>query len=920
MGLGGHKFCCLSFYIYNEKYVLYTFSVNSNILFLFLDPSKEGQILVIGEEPYLSPTFKRNLNSAPNFRHYRNFDKNETNEQLDNYGHERNNKLSLKKNNKQLNRKSRFLKPQQRQLYSLSKERKVKLKNIEIPDQIIKDGQVFYRYDGGLDQKTSNTSGRSQSDEYLNNISPTANVTTDHKLNLIEDNIHGKPNPELSTPINTLETVQVYNAAFDFIHGPNHTETYVDSSRVPHGNMNSTFINDTWNNYNSNKGVFVEGQQTYEHLNHESTKNFTTPSDTSYKYPIFTNFGLNSRASLHDSYQDNSFSMIEDNERKHFTGGYDNSHLYSDHFDSKDFDNTYNTFSETSETLNNYENQENLHSLDNDYIRNIPRIDTGGLFIGSGIAPQESEIEQVKTDQSFREKDSTVSGKKDGIVGLATYHHGQIGTPPGPGELLTAQNFIQNQLQNFDNFSHYDYDYGDYPLIPIIENGFYNYNNDSHYREDNFAPINGSLYSNFGAEETPGFMPVDIEFNEPGNYPTNTFESYLPFDDNSNQDILNKKYDISTSLTTNYSYPNLKLEPNELPLIKNYFDDGSPELHSKDSANNTAIKNSSEFISNKEPVRGNLPIPSTTTRGNFFPSETLDKENQLTIIEPESFPGSNELNIKLNSSGITGNTDVKVIVANKDDKKYTQRIGDPLQPGERIPGLPGFVIPAGFRGRVILGKNSPIEAESKKVVKGFNTLIKLQPQNYNSNNPVFSAVGGPGSTGGFSADHKPGIHVSLSSGALNVPPKSNQNTYTPKSNAQIRISNNQQVSGSQRPNGYFKTDKQQGQHKSHPETWQNKNPANNFRNNWNSRPVQIPKMSTWSNWNSHSWHSSYYNNQPSRSSSLQMSSSKMNVNSEPSKNQSGDCGYWEMKCFITYGPTSQNEVCKPVEVKMSCCC
>lgn len=93
-----------------------------------------------------------------------------------------------------------------------------------------------------------------------------------------------------------------------------------------------------------------------------------------------------------------------------------------------------------------------------------------------------------------------------------------------------------------------------------------------------------------------------------------------------------------------------------------------------------------------------------------------------------------------------------------------QRPRASIQPGEKIPGAPGYRIPAGFRGHVILGHSLPVDGSSRHVAEGFNARVRLTPQSPASDT-VFASVSSPQASQQLTSEGGvPGVHVTLGGG------------------------------------------------------------------------------------------------------------------------------------------------------------
>ncbi|KAK8395265.1 hypothetical protein O3P69_006164 [Scylla paramamosain] len=99
-----------------------------------------------------------------------------------------------------------------------------------------------------------------------------------------------------------------------------------------------------------------------------------------------------------------------------------------------------------------------------------------------------------------------------------------------------------------------------------------------------------------------------------------------------------------------------------------------------------------------------------------------------------------------------------------DTSVMQRRPGAPIQPGQNIPGAPGYKIPAGFRGRIILGHVMPAEGSSRFQLEDFNTQMHLTPQSPASGT-VFASVSSPQASQRLTSEGGlPGVHVTLGGG------------------------------------------------------------------------------------------------------------------------------------------------------------
>lgn len=99
-----------------------------------------------------------------------------------------------------------------------------------------------------------------------------------------------------------------------------------------------------------------------------------------------------------------------------------------------------------------------------------------------------------------------------------------------------------------------------------------------------------------------------------------------------------------------------------------------------------------------------------------------------------------------------------------DTSMMQRRPGTSIQPGQNIPGVPGYKIPAGFRGRIILGHVTPAEGSSRFQLEDFNTQMRLTPQSPASG-MVFASVSGPQTSQRLTSEGGvPGVHFTMSQG------------------------------------------------------------------------------------------------------------------------------------------------------------
>ncbi|KAG7172074.1 hypothetical protein Hamer_G001067, partial [Homarus americanus] len=251
-----------------------------------------------------------------------------------------------------------------------------------------------------------------------------------------------------------------------------------------------------------------------------------------------------------------------------------------------------------------------------------------------------------------------------------------------------------------------------------------------------------------------------------------------------------------------------------------------------------------------------------------------------------------------------------------------QRPGTPIHPGEKIPGAPGYRVPPGFRGHVILGHDLPVEADSRRVVEGFNTHVRLTPQGSLSNT-VYASVGGLEASQSLREDEAPGVHVTLSGGGQS------QSPGTPSVATHSSLTSSIPLGGStasmqtspgrqHRPSSQWKTS-----------NMGSSNPAlTHSPMRARPRPEPHPDMMTWSSGRGgllpgKSWDGAGRGNvgTPRKSWSQTWSSSSSNKSwGSGDQRHPSMCVYFTINCQVVYSPYQQSEVCKPSYTTQECCC
>ncbi|MPC12279.1 Periaxin [Portunus trituberculatus] len=99
-----------------------------------------------------------------------------------------------------------------------------------------------------------------------------------------------------------------------------------------------------------------------------------------------------------------------------------------------------------------------------------------------------------------------------------------------------------------------------------------------------------------------------------------------------------------------------------------------------------------------------------------------------------------------------------------DTSVMQRRPGAVIQPGQNIPGAPGYKIPAGFRGYIKLRNVMPAEGNSRLQLEGFNAQMRLTPHS-SASGMVFASVSGSQASQRLTSEGGvPGVHFTLSGG------------------------------------------------------------------------------------------------------------------------------------------------------------
>ncbi|XP_066958457.1 uncharacterized protein [Macrobrachium rosenbergii] len=223
--------------------------------------------------------------------------------------------------------------------------------------------------------------------------------------------------------------------------------------------------------------------------------------------------------------------------------------------------------------------------------------------------------------------------------------------------------------------------------------------------------------------------------------------------------------------------------------------------------------------------------------------------------------------------GNDGGPDLKVmsVAARQEHSLLSQRQRMFLQPGQKIPGAPGYKVPPGFRGHVILGENLPVTAESRGVVQGFNTHVRVSPQSSYSG-PIYTSVSGPDASQHISEEGVPGVHVTLSGDDR----PSHGRTGSDRSRTSQQVGRTHSAMRSQPISG------------SAPVTAGGATP----RKSWDGRRGGGPRSQK-------SW---------GTPGIIQR------VGSD------GECGYYSMNCQPAFGPNERDQICRPILITIGCCC
>lgn len=215
-----------------------------------------------------------------------------------------------------------------------------------------------------------------------------------------------------------------------------------------------------------------------------------------------------------------------------------------------------------------------------------------------------------------------------------------------------------------------------------------------------------------------------------------------------------------------------------------------------------------------------------------------------------------------------------------------QQPGIYIQAGEKIPGAPGYSIPPGFRGRVILGQSSPAGASSQRMVQGFNTHLSLTSQSPGSDR-VFASVTGPHASRQLTSEGGvPGLHVTLGGSEGHRPRHQDPQQYS--SSDDYHTGRGRGTSGQ----GTW-TGSQSGHTR----------PSHRGQQSGRGRPFTSSTSS-----------SRGRTSQPSRSRGTSW-------NGRQSSPQNGrKCGYFKIVCMVVIDNAGQQRKCQPSYRTRDCCC
>ena len=241
--------------------------------------------------------------------------------------------------------------------------------------------------------------------------------------------------------------------------------------------------------------------------------------------------------------------------------------------------------------------------------------------------------------------------------------------------------------------------------------------------------------------------------------------------------------------------------------------------------------------------------------------------------------------------------EIKVVMASSpaiaDSRDSSKKI---LLPGEKIPGSSKYIIPAGFRGRVVL---SDATAASSNLHPG--TFM----QTHANANIIASNSG-----------HNTGMHLSSSSSA-----SSSGSGFSLASSSSARMMGSGSLTATSSSSSHGGNNRGYGQNQNQPvysyqQSFDTTPRDNSYRGNQGNNQ-QGMRSDSWSTWKTNQMQ----RGQGSNGNGNGMNGYQQNLRqSAYSRGGSNDCGYFSMRCNIMQSQRRQNEICVPVQIVMPCCC
>ncbi|XP_076045381.1 uncharacterized protein LOC143027755 [Oratosquilla oratoria] len=323
--------------------------------------------------------------------------------------------------------------------------------------------------------------------------------------------------------------------------------------------------------------------------------------------------------------------------------------------------------------------------------------------------------------------------------------------------------------------------------------------------------------------------------------------------------------------------------------------------------------------------------------GSSAPNASTNSTEMMMMVPLE--PGEPGSTHHLGTIG-SGRTSLTVHTAdtlspNYDQGRFHKRPGAHLEPGDLIPGAPGFKIPTGFRGRVVLGRDQSKTSGNRNI----------GPQSAGSQMPIFTSAGGPEASSHFryTPQGRHGFHMSSSSSSSSSSSGHGSLSHSSSSAAASASTSMRASSMSRQPNrrvySYRRTvqttgpmfqqgpggptglvgapqprlDQQQPRRGHVVES-----SSHMTTQHMTSNGISMGKSWSSSGNKGKSWSSS--SSPGNMNKSWTSSSSGKSWNYGDGMNGDDMCGYWSMSCKIVYGPFNESKVCKPTHVPMNCCC